>query len=42
VAGGVGYFLLVLLTDEPLKLGVRRALSLFFPVLAKGSQNIAL
>jgi len=41
VAGGVGYFLLVLLTDEPLKLGVRRALSLFFPVLAKGSQNIA-
>jgi hypothetical protein len=35
-AGGVGYFLLVLLTDQPLNLGVRRALALFFPVLAKG------
>ena len=36
VAGGIGYFLLVLLTDQPLNLGVRRALALFFPVLAKG------
>ena len=36
-AGGVAYFLLVLLTDQPLNLGVRRALALFFPVLAKGS-----
>jgi len=36
-AGGVGYFLLVLLMDQPFNLGVRRALALFFPVLAKGS-----
>jgi O-antigen/teichoic acid export membrane protein len=35
VVGGAGYFLLVLLTDEPLKLGVREALSLFFPVLSR-------
>jgi O-antigen/teichoic acid export membrane protein len=35
-AGGLAYFLLVLLTDQPLNLGVRRALALFFPVLAKG------
>jgi len=34
--GGIGYFLLVLLTDQPFNLGVRRALALFFPVLAKG------
>jgi O-antigen/teichoic acid export membrane protein len=33
--GGVGYLLLVLLTDQPLKLGVRQALSLFFPVLSR-------
>ena len=32
-AGGAAYFLLVLLTDQPLKLGVRQALALFFPVL---------
>jgi O-antigen/teichoic acid export membrane protein len=32
-AGGAGYFLLVLLLDQPLRLGVRAALSLFFPVL---------
>jgi O-antigen/teichoic acid export membrane protein len=35
-AGGLAYFLLVLLTDQPFNLGVRRALALFFPVLAKG------
>ena len=35
-AGGVAYFLLVLLTDQPFNLGVRRALALFFPILAKG------
>jgi O-antigen/teichoic acid export membrane protein len=35
-AGGVGYFLLILLMDQPFNLGVRRALALFFPVLAKG------
>jgi PST family polysaccharide transporter len=34
--GGVGYFLLVLLTDRPFKLGVRQALALFFPILSKG------
>jgi O-antigen/teichoic acid export membrane protein len=34
--GGIGYLLLVLLTDQPLNLGVRRALALFFPVLEKG------
>jgi O-antigen/teichoic acid export membrane protein len=34
--GGIGYFLLVLLTDQPFNLGVRRALALFFPALAKG------
>jgi lipopolysaccharide exporter len=31
--GGAAYFLLVLLTDQPLRLGVRAALALFFPVL---------
>jgi O-antigen/teichoic acid export membrane protein len=36
--GGVSYFLLVLLTDRPLKLGVRQALSLFFPVLSRKSE----
>jgi PST family polysaccharide transporter len=35
-AGGVAYFLLILLTDQPVNLGVRRALALFFPFLAKG------
>jgi len=34
-AGGAGYLLLVLLTDQPLNLGVRRALALFFPALAQ-------
>jgi lipopolysaccharide exporter len=34
-AGGLAYFLLVLLTDQPLNLGVRRALALFFPVLGQ-------
>jgi O-antigen/teichoic acid export membrane protein len=33
--GGLGYFLLVLLTDQPFNLGVRRALALFFPVLGQ-------
>ena len=33
VAGAASYFLLVLLADGPLKLGVRTALSLFFPIL---------
>jgi len=34
LAGGAGiYFLLVLLADRPLQLGVRTALSLFFPIL---------
>jgi PST family polysaccharide transporter len=33
VAGAGSYFLLVLLADAPLKLGVRTALSLFFPIL---------
>ena len=32
-AGGAGYLLLVLLTDQPLNLGVRRALALFFPAI---------
>jgi O-antigen/teichoic acid export membrane protein len=36
VVGGLGYFLAVLLLDQPLKLGIRPALALFFPVLAKG------
>jgi O-antigen/teichoic acid export membrane protein len=35
-AGGISYLLLILLTDQPFKLGVRQALALFFPVLAKG------
>lgn len=35
--GGSAYLLLVLLMDQPLNLGIRRALALFFPVLAKGS-----
>jgi O-antigen/teichoic acid export membrane protein len=35
-AGGVAYFLLVLLTDQPFNLGIRRALALFFPVLNQG------
>jgi O-antigen/teichoic acid export membrane protein len=33
VAGGAGYLLFVLLADRPLRLGVRAALSLFFPIL---------
>jgi lipopolysaccharide exporter len=33
IAGAAAYFLLVLLTDQPLRLGVRAALSLFFPIL---------
>jgi O-antigen/teichoic acid export membrane protein len=36
--GGVSYFLLVLLTDRPLKLGVRQALSLFFPILSQKAE----
>jgi O-antigen/teichoic acid export membrane protein len=38
VAGAAGYLALVLLTDQPLRLGVRAALGLFFPILnAKAS-----
>jgi O-antigen/teichoic acid export membrane protein len=33
IAGAVIYLLLLLLTDQPLGLGVRAALSLFFPIL---------
>jgi PST family polysaccharide transporter len=33
--GGLGYFLLVLLMDQPFNLGVRRALALFFPALGQ-------
>jgi O-antigen/teichoic acid export membrane protein len=35
--GGVCYLLLVLLLDRPLRLGVRQALGLFFPVLGEKS-----
>jgi O-antigen/teichoic acid export membrane protein len=37
VAGGAGYLLLVLVADRPLRLGVRAALSLFFPILGEKS-----
>jgi hypothetical protein len=33
--GGLAYFLLVLLMDQPFNLGVRRALALFFPALGQ-------
>lgn len=41
VAGAAGYLLLVLLADRPLGLGVRNALSLFFPVLSAKSDPAA-
>jgi O-antigen/teichoic acid export membrane protein len=37
LAGAVAYFLLVLLLDRPARLGVRAALSLFFPIM--GAQS---
>jgi PST family polysaccharide transporter len=41
IVGGGIYFLLVLLGDRPLKLGVRTALALFFPILGERSGTAA-
>jgi PST family polysaccharide transporter len=41
LAGAGAFLLLVLLTDRPLKLGVRTALSLFFPILDSGRRSPA-